>query len=234
MKNQFLGSEWPSNFDNIDVGFDLLDTDTLRVISRVDDPAFTNKLKDEPLLAEAAAFAYDHIYQEELPPPTTIDQHESPPMNSDSNFGISAGLENTSSPTVNGANVTSSTTGPDEHGQTASPTSGDLLTVTNEQLTASLSQPPPPPPPLPPGSSVGTTNTKTPSPSASNSSTASTISLNPSAAAISASYRQQGGVLGALPSGAGLRLAPGGVYATASGLANGLSGQIIYGGKSST
>jgi hypothetical protein len=48
---------------------------------------------------------------------------------------------------------------------------------------------------------------------------------------VQAAYRQQTGLLGALPSAAALRGASGAVYATTSGFANGLTGQILYGGK---
>jgi hypothetical protein len=48
---------------------------------------------------------------------------------------------------------------------------------------------------------------------------------------VQAGYRQQTGLLGALPTAAALRAMQGGVYATTAGLANGLTGQILYGGK---
>jgi hypothetical protein len=60
---------------------------------------------------------------------------------------------------------------------------------------------------------------------------AATVPLSQSAAAVQAVYRQQPSLLGALPTAAALRTMPGAVYATSNGLANGLSGQILYGGK---
>ncbi|CAF4861372.1 unnamed protein product, partial [Rotaria sp. Silwood2] len=46
--------------------------------------------------------------------------------------------------------------------------------------------------------------------------------------------RQQTSLLGALPSAAALRATQGAVYATTSGLANGITGQIFYGGSGGT
>ncbi|CAM4989789.1 unnamed protein product, partial [Rotaria socialis] len=43
-------------------------------------------------------------------------------------------------------------------------------------------------------------------------------------------YRPQTSLLGALPSAAALRATQGAVYATTAGLANGIGGQIFYGG----
>jgi hypothetical protein len=86
-----------------------------------------------------------------------------------------------------------------------------------------------PPPPPPPSSSTVTIVSTAKTPTAI---VAATVPLSQSAAAIQAVYRQQPSLLGALPTAAALRTIPGGgVYATSNGLANGLSGQILYGGK---
>ncbi|CAF4958018.1 unnamed protein product, partial [Rotaria socialis] len=52
-----LGSQWPSNFDDLDTDTDILETDTLRVIAQTDDPLLQNKLKENIQLAEAATRA---------------------------------------------------------------------------------------------------------------------------------------------------------------------------------
>ncbi len=59
---------------------------------------------------------------------------------------------------------------------------------------------------------------------------ATTLPLAHSAAAIQAAYRQNS-LLGALPGTTAIRTASGAIIATTGGLANGLTGQVFYGGK---
>ena len=40
-----LGSQWPTNFDDLNTEPDILETDTLRVIALADDPLLQNKIK---------------------------------------------------------------------------------------------------------------------------------------------------------------------------------------------
>ena len=217
------------SFDGLDVGLDLLDTDTLRVIGLADDQTMANQLKDQPQLAEAVANAVDHIYHEDAPPSLTPDDsHTSPKTNTDDISLPSVSIENGSLLAINGSIGITSSSALEENQHVTSPSSTEPSSLQNEQPSnTNVHPPPPPPPPPPPSSSTGSTITKSPSPSGS---TTPTSQTNASVAALQAAYRQQGGVLGALPNATGLRVAQGGVYATAAGLGNGFSGQLIYGG----
>ena len=215
------GTQWPTSFEELDAQPDILETDALRVIAQSDDPLLQNKLKENVELAEAATRALEHIYEEDpLPPPppppvTAIDQVTSPAANSDTT-GDTASI-----PHVNGSGPLSSPTPLGDNLPSTSPPSGTVPATNNDEASPNSTAPPPPPP-----SSTALPTAKTPA-----SSVATTLPLAHSAAAVQAAYRQQTSLLGALPGAAALRAAPGAVYATSAGLANGLTGQILYGGK---
>lgn len=222
--NWILGTLWPSNFDNLDTEADILETDTLRVIALSDDPLLQNKLKENVELAEAATRALEHIYEEEPlpPPPVVVEQLSSPSSNSEAIPTTTTPSDNTSVPTVNGTGISSSPTTSTDNLSTTSPVPN---VVSTNNIDSSLDSTIPPPPPS--SSTVTTIPTvKTPT-----TAVATTVPLNHSAVALQAAYRQQSSILGALPTAAALRAAQGGMYATTSGLANGLNGQIVYGGS---
>lgn len=169
-------------------------------------------------LAEAATRALEHVYEEE--PPPLVEQLPSPKTNAETIVTTSDSIP---VPTVNGTGPSSSPTTSNDHPLTTSPPATGVPTNNNEvPLTSTI----PPPPPPPPSSSTS------PSPStiAPASAVATTLPLAHSAAAIQAAYRQAG-LLGALPATTAIRAASSAVYATAGGLANGLAGQVLYGGK---
>jgi hypothetical protein len=202
---------------------DILETDTLRVIAQTDDPLLQNKLKENMELAEAATRALEHIYEEEPSEIPIPEQPPSPFINSESTATI-ASSDNATVPVVNGNGLSSSPTAfIDNPSETSSPTAV-VSTNNNENPLNSTIPPPPPPPP-----SSSTTETS-PAPNSPAAAVATTLPLAHSAAAIQAAYRQTS-ILGALPSSSAIRAASGGMYATTAGLANGLAGQIIYGGK---
>ena len=225
---------WPENFDELNVEPDILDTDTLRVIALSDDHLLQNKLKENVELAEAATRALEHVYEEESPPPpppplppVVIDEQQSSPLLNSETIPPTITSDDASNLTNNEANIQQSpTTSSDNQLATSPSSSTTILTNHTDDLSNSAIPPPPPPPSTSASSTTVTSATKTPA-----TSVATTIPLAHSAAAIQAAYRQQTGLLGALPSAAALRAVPGAVYATAAGLTNGLGGQIIYGGK---
>ena len=217
------GTQWPTSFDELDTPPDILETDALRVIAQSDDPLLQNKLKENVALAEAATRALEHIYEEDpLPPPppavTTIDQVSSPIVNADT-----AG-DTASVPHVNGSGLSLSPGPLVDNLSSTSPPPGTLTTTSNNEASPNAAAPPPPPP-----SSAALPTAKTPA-----SSVATTLPLAHSAAAVQAAYRQQTSLLGALPGAGALRTASGAMYANSAGLANGLTGQILYGGKKRT
>lgn len=222
---------WPENFDELNVEPDILDTDTLRVIALSDDILLQNKLKENVELAEAATRALEHVYEEESPPPppplppVVIDEQQSSPLLNSETIPATITSDDASNLTNNEANIQQSPTTSSDNQLATSPSSSTTI-LTNHTDDLSNSAIPPPPPPPSTSSTTATSATKTPA-----TSVATTIPLAHSAAAIQAAYRQQTGLLGALPSAAALRAVPGAVYATAAGLTNGLGGQIIYGGK---
>lgn len=221
------GSQWPANFDEMDVEPDLLETDTLRVIGQTDDPLLQTKLKENIELAEAATRALEHIYEEEPPPAPPVEQPPSPKTNAEAPTSV-ATSENHIAPTpaINGTGPPSSPSALNENASTTSSPSTGVSTNNSNELSSNSSVPPPPPPPPPPASSASPSpNTVAPA-----TAVATTLPLAHSAAAIQAAYRQTG-LLGALPAGGAIRTASGALYATAGGLANGLGGQMIYGGK---
>jgi hypothetical protein len=209
------------NFDDLDIECDVLETDTLRVIAQTDDPLLQNKLKENVELAEAATRALEHIYEEEPPPPPppTVVEQEVPSPNINSETITTS--DNISTPIINGTGVPSSPTSNDHPSATSSPMNG--LSTNNNEISLNSTIPPPPPPP----SSSASTSPNTIAPA---SAVATTLPLAHSAAAIQAAYRQTS-LLGALPNAAAMRAASGAIYATTGGLANGLTGQVIYGGK---
>jgi hypothetical protein len=223
-----IGTLWPSNFDDFDTEPDILETDTLRIIAQTDDPLLQNKLKENIELAEAATRALEHIYEEELPSPPppppvlAVEQPPSPSSNSEAIPTTTTSSDNTPIFIVNGTGVLSSPTTSNDN---LSRTSPAPTVVSTNNIDASLNSTVPPPPP---SSSTATTipTAKVPA-----TAVATTIPLAHSVAAVQAAYRQQTSLLGALPTAAALRAAPGAVYATSAGLANGLTGQILYGGK---
>jgi hypothetical protein len=222
-----IGSQWPTNFDNLDTESDILDTDTLRVVALSDDPLLQNKLKENVELAEAATRALEHIYEEEPPPAPLVEQLPSPKTNSETIFTIATSSDSTSVPVVNGTGPTSSsspTTSNDHPSASSSPTTA--VSTSNNEVSLDSTVPPPPPPP-PPSSSSTSASPNTIAPATA---VATTLPLAHSAAAIQAAYRQTS-LLGALPTAAAIRAASGALYATTGGLANGLTGQVIYGGK---
>jgi len=182
-------------------------------------------LRENVELAEAATRALEHIYEEEPPPAPLVEQLPSPKTNSETIFTIATTSDNTSVTIINGTGLSSSspTTSIDDPSTTLSPATG-VSTNTNEVLLNSTVPPPPPPPP---SSSSTSTSPNTIAPATA---VATTIPLNHSAAAIQAAYRQTS-LLGALPTASAIRAASGALYATAGGLANSLTGQVIYGGK---
>jgi len=195
---------------------DILETDTLRVIALSDDPLLQNKLKENVELAEAATRALEHIYEEEPPPPLPVvtEQPPSPSSNSAAIPTTTTSPDNTSVAIANGTGVSlSPTTSNDNPSTSPAPTAA----VSTNNIDASSNSTVPPPPP-PPSSTITTVPT-------------AKIPLSHSAAAVQAAYRQQTSLLGALPTAAALRAAPGALYATSSGLTNSLTGQILYGGK---
>ncbi len=215
-----IGSQWPASFDGLDTEPDILETDTLRVIALTDDPLLQNKLKENVELAEAATLALEHVYEEEPPPAPLIEQVPSPKTNSETISTIATTLDNTSAPIINGTGSSPSpTTSIDNPSATSSPAMG-VLTNNNEILLNSTIPPQPPAP-----SSSTSPSTIVPA-----TAVATTLPLAHSAAAIQAAYRQTS-LLGALPTAAALRAASGALYATTGGLANSLTGQVIYGGK---
>ncbi len=182
-------------------------------------------MRENVELAEAATRALEHIYEEEPPPAPLVEQLPSPKTNSETISTIATTSDNTSATIINGTGLSSSspTTSIDDPSATLSPATG-VSTNTNEVLLNSTVPPPPPPPPA---SSSTSTSPNTIAPATA---VATTIPLNHSAAAIQAAYRQTS-LLGALPTASAIRAASGALYATAGGLANSLSGQVIYGGK---
>jgi hypothetical protein len=221
------GSLWPGNFDDLNIEPDVLETDTLRVIAQTDDPLLQNKLKENVELAEAATRALEHIYEEESPPPppppVVVEPLSSPTSNSEAIPTTTTTSDNTSVAIINGTGGSSSPTTSNDN---LSTTSSTPTAVSTNNIDTSLNSTVPPPPP---SSSLTTTiaTAKTPVIAV-----ATTTPLVHSAAAVQAAYRQQTGLLGALPTATALRAAPGAVYATTAGLANSLTGQIIYGGVS--
>jgi hypothetical protein len=234
------GTEWPANFDDLDAGLDILDTNTLRILGQTDDPSLQNQLRDNLQLAEAATCALEQTYQEDPPPVSIPDQVLSPsttttttttateihtvPITSDN---VAGSLTNGT-----GASTSSSSAVPfDDSPSKVSSPSGDSSTNNHENASNVTVQPPPPPPLVSSSSTTTTTTTTSPTSLTSNVSATAALPLNPSVAAIQAAYRHQTSVLGALPTANTLRSTPGAVYATTAGLANGLPGQIIYGGN---
>ena len=221
-----IGTLWPANFQDLDAEPDILETDTLRVIAQSDDPLLQNKLKGDVELAEAATRALEHIYEEEPPPPpppvVVVEQQHSPSSNSEAIPTTTTNSDNTSVAVANGIGGSLSPTTSNDN---ISSTSPGLAVVSTNNIDASENSTIPPPPPPPTSSSTPTTvpTVKTPT-----SPVGTTVS---SAAYVQAAYRQQTGLLGALPNAAGARGVPGVVYAAAGGLSNSLGGQIIYGGK---
>jgi len=193
---------------------DILETDTLRVIALSDDPLLQNKLKENVELAEAATRALEHIYEEEPPPPPpVVTEQPSSPSSDSAAIPTTTTLDDTSVAIVNGTGIAlSPTTSNDNLSKSPATTP-----VSTNNIDASSNSTVPPPPPPPPSSTVTTVPT-------------AKIPLSHSAAALQAVYRQQTSLLGALPTATALRAAPGAVYATTSGLANSLTGQILYGG----
>ncbi|UJR30346.1 hypothetical protein I4U23_017882 [Adineta vaga] len=235
------GSQWPTNFDDLGNEPDILETDTLRVIAQADDPSLQNKLKENVELAEAATLALQHVYEEDLPAPSLSppsfpvvegeQEQQLPQLLTDSETIptlTTTSSDNTSTQIVNGVDSLSSPAPLSEHLLTTTttiPFSTEITTdITNGSLNSTVI---PPPPPSPPSSSATPSASKTPTPSE-----ATVIPLSTSGAAMQAAYRQQTGLLGALPGAAALRSVPGSVYATTAGLMNGHSGQIVYGGMS--
>ncbi len=217
-----IGSQWPTSFDNLDIESDILDTDTLRVIAQTDDPLLKSKLKENVELAEAATSALEHIYEEEPPPLPPVIEEQTPLSSVDSETISTITIsDNTSVPIVNGTGVSSSPTTSHDNLSTTSPPHS-VVSTTNIDASLNSTVPPLPPPP--------STSTSTTIPTAKTPAT-TTIPLVQSAAAVQAAYRQSTSLLGALPTGAALRTPSGAVYATTAGLANGLTGQILYGGK---
>lgn len=206
------------------------------MIALSDDPLLQNKLKENIELAEAATRALEHVYEEEPPPPPpppppqpAVVEGEQPSSPSSHSEAIQAtASDDVSNAPNNRTGISSSPTTPNENQPAASPTSAAVPTSHADGLSNSTIPPPPPPPPPPSSSAAGTTLPSTKAPAAS---VATTIPLAHSAAAIQAAYRQQTGLLGALPNTGAVRAMPGAVYATTAGLANGLTGQIVYGGK---
>ena len=225
-----IGTQWPINFDNLDTEPDILDTDTLRVIGLSDDPLLQSKLKENVVLAEAATRALEHVYEEEPPPAPLVEQLPSPKTNSETISTIATSSDNTFVPVVNGTESSSSSSPPtasNDH-PSASSSPNTAVTTSNNEVSLDSTVPPPPPPPPPPSSSSPVSTS--PSTVAPATAVATTIPLAHSAAAIQAAYRQTG-LLGALPGGAAIRTPSGALLTTAGGLANGLAGQVIYGGK---
>ncbi|CAF1298683.1 unnamed protein product [Adineta ricciae] len=230
------GSQWPTNFDNLDNEPNILETDTLRVIAHADDPLLQNKLNENVELAETATLALEHVYEEDPPIQTpqplqssslSIADGEYEQQTSSQESGNSQMIsavtmtssDNTSIPTVNGRDVPSSAS-PNGHSSTLSNDTQTDTTDSSLNLAVSL--------PLPPPSSNATTNPTTKTATAT--SEATVIPLTAPTATVQAVYRQQTGLLGALPGAAALRSVPGAVYATTNGLSNGLPGQIVYSG----
>jgi hypothetical protein len=221
------GTLWPANFHDLDTEPDILETDTLRVIAQSDDPLLQNKLKENVELAEAATRALEHIYEEEPPEPPplplVVEQPLSPSSNSEAIPTTKS--DNTSVFTVNGTGVSSPPTTPNDNISATSPVP-TVVSTNNIDVSLNSTIPPPPPP-----SSSSSATTTIPTAKTPTTAVATTIPSVHSAAAVQAAYRQQTGLLGALPSAAALRGASGAVYATTAGFANGLTGQILYGGK---
>ena len=221
-----IGSQWPANFDDLNTESDILDTDTLRVVALSDDPLLQSKLKENVELAEAATRALEHIYEEEPPPAPLVEQLPSPKTNSEIISTVATSSDNTSVPVVNGTGPPSSspTTSNDHPSASSSPT--NAVSTSNNEVSLDSTVPPPPPPPPPPSSSSASTSPNTIAPAVA---VATTLPLAHSAAAIQAAYRQNS-LLGALPAAGAIRAASGALYGTTGGLANGLTGQVIYGG----
>jgi hypothetical protein len=218
-----IGSQWPANFDDLDTESDILETDTLRVVALSDDPLLQSKLKENVELAEAATRALEHIYEEEPLPELLVEQLPSPKTNSETIFTIATSSDNTSVPVVNGTGPSSPTTSNDHPSASSSP--APAVSTSNNEVSLDSTVPPPPPPPPPSSSSTPAS----PSTIAPATAVATTLPLAHSAAAIQAAYRQTS-LLGALPAAAAIRSASGALYSTTGGLANGLGGQVIYGG----
>ena len=218
-----IGTQWPTNFDNLDTEADALETDSLRVIAQADDPLLQNKLKDNLELAEAATLALEHIYEEESASlPVLVEQQGLSPSTDPDTSTKKIDSDSTYNYIVNGIGISSSSTIANEILSRTSP-SPTVTPTTNIDTSSN----PVVPPPLPASSTVTTNSTsKTPA-----TAVATTIPLAHSAAAVQVACRQQTSLLGALPTAAALRAAPGAVYGTAAGLPNGLNGQIIYCGK---
>ena len=226
-----LGSQWPTNFDDLSAESDTLDTDTLRVIALSDDPLLQNKLKENVELAEAATRALEHVYEEEPPPPAPplVEQLPSPKTEVVSEIPPppTATSDGTVVPITNGTGPSSSSPPPTSNGHQSATSSPANETSTNNNEGLLNSTVPPPPPPPPPSSASPSTSPNTVAPATA---VATTLPLGHSAAAIQAAYRQTG-LLGALPTAAAIRAASGGLYTTMGGIPNGLGGQVIYGGK---
>ncbi|CAF1292345.1 unnamed protein product [Adineta steineri] len=250
------GSQWPTNFDDLDIVPDILETDTLRVIAQADDPLLQNKMKENVELAEAATLALEHIYEEEPPPPSLLpipveppqqeleqqeqqqQQQQSPIQTTDTEtIPTIVTSDNTSSVIINGIEpLVLPVMLNDNLSETSPPSTVVLINNTDALLDSTIQPPPPPPPSSSPSSSSSSTvqtisTAKTPI-TVVTTTPATTLPLSHQASAIQAAYRQQASLLGALPTAAALRTVPGAVYATTAGLSNGLNGQIVYGGVS--
>ena len=218
-----LGNQWPTNFDDLDTEPDILETDTLRVVALADDPLLQNKLKENVELAEAATLALEHIYEEEPPPLLPVVEEQPLSQSTDTEtIPTTITSDNTSVPISNGTETAPSPTTSNDNLSATSPPPTTVVLINNPDASLNSTIPPPPPPQT---SSIVTT-AKTPT-----TAVVATIPLSHSASAVQAAYRQQTSLLGALPTASGLRTVPGGVYAASTGLANGLTGQILYGGK---
>ncbi|CAF4665818.1 unnamed protein product [Rotaria sp. Silwood1] len=215
------GSQWPTNFDDLDAEPDILETDTLRVIAQTDDPLLQNKLKENVQLAEAATRALEHIYEEEPlpPPPPIVEQLHSPKTNLETISTIVTS-DNTSTFITNGTGPSSSPTASNGNRSATSSPATAIWTNNNETSLNSIIPPPPPPPP-PTSTSPSTIVPAT--------AVATTLPLAHSAAAIQAAYRQTS-LLGAMPTAAGIRAPSSVLYTTTASPANSLTGQVIYGG----
>ena len=218
-----IGTLWPIHFDNLDMELDVLETDILRVIAQSDDSQLQDKLKENIELVKNVQNNVEHTFKEEPSSPLVdksfSNSEATPTTMSDNTF---------SSTMVNATEVSSSSSSitSNDNVSTTSP-APPVVSISNLE-TPPNSTIPPPPPPLSSSSSTPMTspNAKTPTPTIPTAmpATHSVVSTPPA-------YRQQTGLLGVLPSGAAARGMPGAVYATTSGLANSLTGQIIYGGK---
>ena len=220
-----IGTLWPVNFDDSETEPDILETNPLQVIAQSDDVELQNKLKENVELTNTTHDAVEHTYKEEAAS-SVVDNPSSCSLNSEATPTTTS--DNTSGPImVNGTEVSSSSILSNDSISTTSPTAAVVVSTNSIDIPSNSTIPPPPPPPPPSSSSTPMTspNAKTPTPTI-----ATAIPSSHSAASVPAAYRQQTGLLGALPTAAALRTMPGAVYATAPGLANGLTGQVLYSG----